>query len=290
MKVVIGMLTPGTVVTLDVVREAPFGYFLSDGEEDVLLHQTEIMDGFDAEEPQEVFLYQDGQGRLAATMTIPKVQINQYGWVEVVEVKERLGVFVNIGIKKDILLSVDDLPELKQLWPEIGAKLYCSLKIDKKNRLFAKLATEPEMRKLSIPAERAMLNKNISGTVYKLLLEGTIILTTEGYIGFIHQSERKEEPRLGQTVSGRVIDVKPDGSVNISLLPRAFEQMDDDAESIFAYLMGRGGAMPYGDKSFPEEIDKQFNMSKSAFKRAIGKLMKEGRIYQEDGWTYEKKD
>lgn len=290
MKVVICMLTPGTVVTLDVVREAPFGYFLSDGEEDVLLHQTEITDEFNADEPQEVFLYQDGQGRIAATMTIPKVQIGQYAWVEVVEVKERLGVFVNIGIKKDILLSVDDLPELKQLWPETGAKLYCSLKIDKKNRLFAKLATEPEMRKLSIPADPSKLNKDISGTVYKLLLEGTIILTTEGYIGFIHHSERKEEPRLGQTVSGRVIAVKPDGSVNISLLPRAFEQMDADAESIFAYLMSRGGAMPYSDKSFPEEIDKRFKMSKSAFKRALGKLMKEGRVYQEDAWTYEKKN
>ena len=97
---------------------------------------------------------------------------------------------------------------------------------------------------------------------------------------------RKEEPRLGEKVEGRIIDVKEDGTVNVSLIPRKQEAMDEDAEIILAYLASRNGTMPYGDKSAPEDIQERFNLSKASFKRALGRLMKEGKVYQEDGWTY----
>ncbi|MBS4217914.1 S1 RNA-binding domain-containing protein [Bacillus sp. FJAT-49711] len=276
----------GTVVTLRVAREVPFGFFLTDGEEDVLLHLTEVKESITVDEEIEVFLYQDHEGRLSATLTIPTVQMGQYDWVEVVEVKKNLGVFVNIGLKKDILVSMDDLPALFSLWPTVGDKLYCSLKVDNKQRLYGKLGTEEVMRQLAIPADPSVFNKNVKGTVYRLLLAGSFIITEEEYMGFIHESERKEEPRLGQEVEGRIIDVKEDGTINVSLLPRTHEQIDDDANIIFEYLQGRGGSMPYWDKSLPEDIQKRFNMSKGAFKRALGKLMKEEKIVQEDGWTH----
>ncbi|HHY21769.1 MAG TPA: S1 RNA-binding domain-containing protein [Bacilli bacterium] len=279
-------LQAGTVVTLEVVREAAFGYFLSNGEEDVLLHKNEIDDSFDPEERQSVFIYQDHQGRLAATKTIPAVQIGTYDWVEVVGVQPRLGVFVDIGIQKDMLLSKDDLPELMSLWPQKGDKLYCTLKLDKKGRLFAHLATEEVIREIAVKATREDFNKDVTGRVYRLLMVGTLILTEEGYIGFIHESQRQEEPRLGEQVSGRIIDVKEDGSVNVSLFGRKHEVQEDDAAAIYTYMEGRGGAMPFSDKSSPDDIKRTFNLSKAAFKRALGKLMKEQRVYQEDGWTY----
>jgi len=120
------------------------------------------LESFDPDEPQTVFLYQDHQGRLSATMTIPTIKIGTYDWVEVVEVKEDLGVFVNIGISKDILISKDDLPALLTLWPAKGDKLYCTLKTDKHNRLFGKLATEDIMRAIAIPATRKDFNKYIA--------------------------------------------------------------------------------------------------------------------------------
>ncbi|MEK3887135.1 CvfB family protein [Bacillus sp. FSL K6-3431] len=275
----------GTIVTLRVVREAPFGYFLSDGEEDVLLHQTDVVGEIFIDQDIEVFLYQDHEGRLCASEVIPNVQLGKYDWVEVVEVKKNLGAFVDIGLKKDILVSMDDLPELHHLWPSIGDKLYCSLKLDNKDRLFGKIGTEDVMRDLSIPADRSLFNKNIKGTVYRLLLAGSFIITEEGHMGFIHESQREEEPRLGQLIEGRVVDVKEDGTINVSLLPRSYEQMDVDAEKIYKYIIERGGSMPYSDKSLPEEIKTRFDMSKGAFKRALGKLMKEEKINQNDGWT-----
>lgn len=279
-------LQPGTIAQLHVEREAPFGYFLSNGEEYVLLHQSEILESFDPEEPQTVFLYQDHQGRLSATMTIPTIKLGTYDWVEVVEVKEELGVFVNIGISKDILVSKDDLPALLTLWPAIGDKLYCTLKTDKHNRLFGRLATEDIMRAIAVPATRKDFNKNVSGRAYRLLKIGSFILTEENYIGFIHESQRMQEPRLGQKVEGRIIDVKPDGSINVSLLKRSHEAMEDDSDIIYRYMESRGGKMPYWDKSAPEDIDARFHMSKASFKRALGKLMKEGKVYQKEGWSY----
>jgi len=78
--------------------------------------------------------------------------------------------------------------------------------------------------------------------------------------------------------------------VNLSLVKRSHEALDEDAEKVLAYLENRGGAMPYWDKSAPDIIQKKFQMSKGAFKRALGHLMKAGKVYQEDGWTYVKKE
>ncbi|WP_338751746.1 S1 RNA-binding domain-containing protein [Bacillus sp. FJAT-52991] len=279
-------LQAGTIRTLEVKNEAPFGWFLTDGEESVLLHHSEMMDDFDLDEPVEVFLFQDHQGRLAATMKKPLITQDTYAWVEVVGVEEKLGVFVSIGITKDMLVSEDDLPFMFSVRPIVGDLLYCTLKLDRRDRLFAKPATEEVMQEQFTTASRKDFNKDITGIVYRATKAGTFIITAEGYRGFIHDSQRKVEPRLGQKVNGRIIDVKEDGSVNVSLLGRRQEVQKDDAENIYDYLVERGGSMPYSDKSFPEEIESRFGLSKGAFKRALGKLMKERRVYQENGWTH----
>jgi uncharacterized protein len=282
-------LKPGTVVILKVAREVDFGYFLTNGTEEVLLHKSEQKGKLQLEEDVRVFLYQEKLGRLAATMAIPVVQIGTYGWCKVVEVKESLGVFVNIGISKDILIYKDDLPKLREVWPVVGGRLYITLKTDKNGRLLGKLATETVMEKQFKKADRSVFNQNVRGYVYRTLYSGSFIITEEGYRGFIHHSQRKTEPHLGDEVSGRVIDVKEDGTINVSLLKRGYESIAEDAEKIFMYLQERGGRMPYTDKSQPEDIEKRFAMSKGAFKRALGRLMKEGKIDQEDGWTHIKK-
>ncbi len=92
---------------------------------------------------------------------------------------------------------------------------------------------------------------------------------------------------MGQDVVVRIIDVKEDGSMNGSLLPRKHERLSDDAQQILSYLQDVGGKMPFGDKSSPEEVQEMFHMSKGAFKRALGTLMKAGKVKQQDGWTEE---
>lgn len=280
----------GTVTKLTVVREAAFGYFLSTGEEgeDVLLHENDTEMELQEGDKVEVFLYTDSQGRIAATTTIPSITVGKYDWAKVSDIKPGVGIFIDIGIKKDMLLGEEDLPSKEEVWPTVGDLLYITLRVNRNNRIYVKLATDPIIEEKMIKASRKDFNKNIQGHIYRTAKVGSWIFTVEGYKGFIHESQRKQEPRVGEKVEGRIIDVKEDGTVNISLIPRKQEALDEDSERIYHYLMSRNGAMPYGDKSMVEDIEERFQMSKGSFKRALGKLMKDGKIYQEDGWTYSK--
>ena len=280
----------GQTVTLTVARKAEFGYFLTDGNEDVLLHINEADREYQEDESVEVFLYVDSEGRTSASTTIPEVAIGKYAWLKVVDSNPNVGVFLDIGIKKDLLLGIDDLPVHKSVWPKAGDLVYVTLRVNNNFLLYAKLATDPIIESISTKATRKDFNKNIQGHIYRTAKVGSWIYTIEGFKGFIHESQRQEEPRLGQMVEGRIVDVKEDGTVNISLLPRKQDAQDLEAERIFEYLMSRNGAMPFNDKSMPEDIQERFQLSKGAFKRALGKLMKEGRVYQEGSWTYVKKD
>jgi uncharacterized protein len=148
------------------------------------------------------------------------------------------------------------------------------------------LASEQIIQEIYEPATESILHQPISGRVYRTSKEGTAILTEEGFRGFIHYTERKEEPRLGQWVKGRVIAVKEDGTLNITLRPLKQDGISEDAEMILRHLNENGGMIPFSDKSDPDEIRDTFNISKAAFKRALGKLMKEGLVEQKDGNTY----
>ncbi|WP_141432845.1 S1 RNA-binding domain-containing protein [Bacillus sp. 03113] len=280
----------GQAVTLTVARKSDFGYFLTDdGTEDVLLHMNETDQELEIDEHIKVFLYTDSKGRIAATTTMPTITVGKYDWAKVTDVKKGLGVFLDIGIQKEMLLGEEDLPVHEAVWPIVGDMLYMTLRVNRNNRLYVKAATDPIIEEISIKAEKKDYNKNIHGYIYRTAKVGSWIYTAEGFKGFIHESQRLTEPRLGEKVEGRIIDVKEDGTVNISLMPRKQEALDEDAEHIFAYLSSRNGAMPYSDKSMPEDIKERFNMSKGSFKRGLGRLMKEERVYQEDGWTYIKK-
>ena len=209
-----------------------------------------------------------------------------YDWAEVVEVIPKLGAFVNIGIAKEMLVSVDDLPLFEAVWPNPGDKLFITLGKDQNGRLLAIPATEGVIAREIELAPEELYNQPISGTVYHTSKEGSAIITEDDYRGFIHHTERKEEPRLGEFVHGRVIDVKEDGTLNVSLRPLKQDSIGEDATSILAHLEENNGVIPFNDKSDPEDIRGTFRISKAAFKRALGRLLKEGKVEQRDGMTY----
>lgn len=276
----------GTIQTLEVIRKIDTGYVL---ENDVLLHHNETENELDPGQQVEVFLYTDKKGQTVATGKIPFVHMNTYDWAEVVEVITGLGVFVDIGTTKEMLVSMDDLPLFESVWPVSGDKLFVTLGKDQKGRPIAIPASESSFDHLWEAAAEDMLSKQVNGRVYRTSKEGTAVITEHNQRGFIHHTERKTEPRLGELVNGRVIDVKEDGSVNISLRPLKKESRIEDADSILMHLEQNGGVIPFSDKSDPEDVRGTFNISKAAFKRALGKLMKEQNIEQRDGNTYLKK-
>ncbi len=144
-----------------------------------------------------------------------------------------------------------------------------------------------EMKELfhnSRPAENVRRGDILRGKVYNIIESGAFVITDEGYIGFIHEHEQPHPLKKDMVVEGRVTYVRPDGRVNLSLRPLKEYSRVADAEKILEYLRKRKGAMPFTDNSPPEVIRDRFGISKSAFKRALGKLLKDGLVAEEEGW------
>ena len=188
-------------------------------------------------EAVEGFGYQNQKHENRFTTVIPKSRIGHYAFGTVTSSRKDLGVFVDIGLPdKDFVVSLDELPTMTELWPKKGDRLMISLKVDAKDRIWGSLADEKIFKSLSKFGTEEMKNKDITGTAYRLKLTGTYILTDDFYLGFIHPSERYNEPRLGEQVKGRVVGVRPDGVLNISLKPRAYEAISDDAQMILTII------------------------------------------------------
>lgn len=234
------------------------------------------------------FAYQNEGHRLQITKTIPTVQKDQYAWGTVVNARHDLGVFVNIGLpNKDLVVSLDDLPTIKDLWPKTGDRLLLAIKEDNKGRLWGKLAQQDIIQAVSRQAKLgAGIKKGdqVKVTVYRNKLVGTLVLTDDYQLGFIHPSQREQEPRLGEVVTARVLGVNDRGIVNLSLKPLAYKLMDEDASFLLIQLQRKADHfLPFNDKSDPTAIKAQFGFSKSQFKRALGRLYKERLISQVDG-------
>ncbi len=279
------MLTAGNKVLLKVERVAPFGYFLTDGKQEILLHQNELVGDVKVGSEVEAFLYHDHQNRLAATMQSPKLILGQVGWLEVRDITPRLGAFLDNGIAKDLLLPQSELPPMRERWPKKGFMLFVKIDHDRQGRMLARLGTEQDVETVALPADPKIHHKEVLGRVYNETQLGAYILTDEAYIGLIHRSDMTHPLALGARVSARVIKVREDGRLNLSMRPSKEVSYNIDAEMIYTQLKQREGRMPYGDHSDAEVIQMKFQMSKSAFKRALGKLMKEGLVEQKDGWT-----
>lgn len=279
-------LQSGDVATLVVKEVLESKYILTNDEVDVPLNASDVLEELKENQSIEVFLYADRRGDLSATTAIPHIRKGEYGWAKVLQVKAHEGATVDIGTSREVLVPAEDLPAIDELWPETGDHLYVTLRVDRDGGLFGRLINEDRFLEIYADAEPELFNKNILARPYRLLPVGTFLIgVDEPYRIFVHESERKAEPRLGEEVSVRIIEVKEDGTMNASMLPRVYERLSADADQIFAYLQETGGKMPFSDKSTPEEIKDMFNMSKGSFKRALGTLMKAGRITQEDGWT-----
>ena len=277
---------PGYTARLTVEGKEGSRFILDGGGEEIMINASE----FDTEPAEgdtvEVFLYMNRRGELAATSNLPNMTCDSFGWARVIRIDDREGAYVDIGSAFEVLVNKADLPRVKELWPKTDDELYMTLRTDLGGNIFGRLATEERVQELIIEAPTTLFNQSLKARAYRLLPVGSFFLSIpENYRIFVHHTEREHEPRLGEEVEIRIIDVKDDASLNGSLLPRKQERLGDDSETVFRYLSDVGGKMPFSDKSTPDEIDEMFGMSKSAFKRALGKLMKEGKVSQSEGWT-----
>ena len=277
-----------TVVQAIITDENEKYFFVQKSGETFRLKKDDATESLKIGDVVTGFLYENSSRKKVFTLNVPEVTNESYGWASVTQVRKDLGVFVDIGLEdKDMVVSLDELPSMKELWPKKNNRLYVTLIKDKKERTWATMGDGQALNEKAIRGHKGLLNKDLTGTVTQVRLVGTTIMTPEDYKLFLHPSERMYEPTLGEEITVRVIGLRPDGVLNVSMRPRAHEAIGDDAEMIVAMLKNRPTrTLPYWDKTDPKTIKEIFGISKGQFKRAIGNLLKAKRITQEEGFIH----
>ncbi len=277
-------LKMGEYNTLTVIREADFSYILSDGITEVFLHKKQASKELEVDEKVEVFLYFDNQKRITATMAKVLVDKTTPNFLTVVGVNNRLGVFLDMGLIKDLLLSRDDLPFIKKEWPAVGDKLFVRLRTSK-NQLTAKIIPRYSIREYLTPTTELIEGESYDAYCIYKAEEGFVFTTEEGHTIFVYFKHLRKTYRLGEKAYVKITNCKLDYQYNGMLIERKELMLTKDAETIKKYLEKHNNVMTLTDKSTPEEINETFKMSKAAFKRALGTLYKEKVVSLEAGIT-----
>ena len=285
----------GTTQFLKVIKKEGSTYTLvTEYDKYIRMNRSEIEGDkdYDIDEEVLVFIYPNRSGELFATPNLPSINANKFGYARVSEVN-RDGAYLDIGSPREILIPWIDLPRMKEVWPQVDDMVYATVRVEADDQMYGRLINETEVDEKFQPLTKedyeTLGNKWLKGRPYRLLRVGTFILSEEGYKVFVHETEREQEPRLGQEVDFRVIGINDKGEVNGSFLEKAYKRLGTDGERIVEYMQMHGDMMEFSDKSSPEDIKATFNLSKGQFKRALGGLLKEGRIEFVNGVTHLKK-
>lgn len=269
------MIRLGEKQELVVAKRVEFGVYLaqdmeSAAEERVLLPIRQVPDGISVGDKLEVFIYKDSKDRMIATTKEPKLTLHQVARLTVAQMA-KIGAFLDWGLEKDLLLPFREQTAKVREGQEVLAALY----IDKSSRLCATMNVY-EYLSTDSPYHK---DDRVEGTVYEISQEfGAFVAVDDKYSGLVPRKEFYGNVRIGDRVSARVTAVKEDGKLDLSLREKAYLQIAGDAERVMAVIDSFDGALPFNDKANPEVIRREMQMSKNEFKRAVGNLLKNGRI------------
>lgn len=260
----------GRHVALEIRRFASPGAFLAiDDEEDILLIGSEIPEGAKVGDSVEVFVHFDSDERAIATTRRAKLEIGQVAFLEVTDIVP-FGAFVDWGLAKELLV-----PRSEQTAEmHVGARYAIGLYLDDTGRLAGTMRVS-EM----LDRARASFRDDewVDGEAWRNDPDiGLFVIVEKEHVGLVPKSEPHRLSR-GEAARFRVTNVLHDGKIELSLRKHAHEELSGDAEKILAFLQ-RPNAPPVSEKSSPDEIRDRFGLSKKAFKRAVGRLLKEGRV------------
>lgn len=268
------MLELGKYQNLEAVKKTDYGFYFakpdSDKKDTVLLPTREVPEGTIPGTLLDLFLYKDSEDRIIATTAKVPVTLGNLAVLTVKEVS-KIGAFLDWGLMKDLLL-----PYKEQTFPvSEGDKVLITLYIDKSKRLCA------SMKVYDILLTNSEYKKDdmVTGIVYdEIDAFGVFVAVDHRYSAMLPKNELFDHVKVGDEIKARVINIRPDGKLTLSLREKSYLQMDADTEIILTKLKAEGGQLPYNDNSSPDEIKKEFKISKNAFKRAIGRLYKAGTI------------
>jgi len=267
------MVELGKWQTLKVVRSKDFGIYLAENEGDddaVLLPRKQVPEGLKAGGSIDVFVYLDSSDRPIATTMQPLITLGETGRLKCVNVS-KIGAFMDWGLPKDILLPFKEMTGKVREGREYVVYMY----LDKSNRpcvsmkLYNHLGIASEFKK----------GDSVKGYIYEINENmGAFVAVEDKYQGLIPKQELHKRVNVGDTMDMRVTEVREDGKLNLSITQLAYQQMEEDSEMVYQAILSFDGVLPFNDKASPQLIERELGLSKAAFKRAVGRLLKEGRI------------
>lgn len=268
------MLKLGERQELKIVKVVEFGVYLAEegaeAQERVLLPAKQVPEGAGVGTVLEVFLYRDSKDRMIATVNRPGLVMGQVARLRVAQVG-KIGAFLDWGLEKDLFL-----PFKQQTWRVAeGDEALVSLYVDKSSRLCATMKVYPFLQTDS-PYEK---DHRVEGQIYEISDNfGAFVAVDDRYSALIPKRELYGEVKAGDMVSARVTEVKEDGKLTLSLREKAYLQISRDAEKVMELIDSYDGVLPFTEQASPEVIRREVQMSKNEFKRAVGNLLKNGRI------------
>lgn len=268
------MIEFGKWNTLKVIRSKEFGVYVGEektpANECILLPRKQVPEGVKAGATIEVFVYRDSQDRPIATVNQPYITMGEIKKLKVKNVTN-IGAFMDWGLEKDILLPYKEQTAKVEEGREYLVRMYT----DKSDRLCVTMRLYPHL----LPVEGYEKGEHVTGTVYEFKKGlGAFVAIDDKYLGLIHENELYNKVYVGDEVKARVINVREDGKADLSLRDEAYVQIDQDSLMVYDIIKSYKGVLPFNDKADKELIKKEFGLSKNAFKRAVGRLLKEGKI------------
>ena len=269
------MFKLGEKQTLEIMKKVEFGVYLKNpgdetGEDRVLLPAKQVPAGAAVGDKIEVFLYKDSKDRLIATTNTPLLMMGEIKVLKVAQVG-KMGAFLNWGLEKDLFLPFrEQTGKVRE-----GDECLVSLYIDKSSRLCATMKVYHQL-KLDSPYKK---DDRVNGLVYEISDNfGAFVAVDDMYSGLIAKKEFFGNVKVGDRITARVVAVKEDGKLDLSIREKALTQILIDAEKVLQVIESFDGALPFNDKANPEVIKREMQMSKNEFKKAVGHLLKSGKI------------
>ena len=260
-------------------KKVDFGVYLAETMTDdaqVLLPMKQVPENARMGEKIRVFLYKDSRDRLIATTNDPKLTLGGYAPLVVREVG-KIGAFLDWGLEKDLFLPYKEMVGRVEQGDEVLVTLY----IDKSSRLCASMRGLYELLDKDSPYHKG---DTVTGRVYEFSDNfGTFVAVDDRYSARIANSEDHSFLRVGDVIEAKVLGVKPDGKLDLTMREKAYIQMDADAVKLMELIDSYAGVLPFTEKASPEVIKRETGLSKAAFKRAVGRLYKERKIILEGG-------
>ena len=269
------MIQLGKVQTLFIVKKVEFGVYLNEEkgvtEGNILLPIKQVPRGSSRlGDAIEVFVYRDSMDRMIATVNRPFITMGEIALLEVADTTQ-IGAFLNWGLEKDLFLPYKEQTTRVQK----GKKYLVRLYVDKSDRLCATMKLYGHLSTNS-PYKK---DDKVTGTIYEISKNfGAFVAVDDKYDALIKQQQLFSKVSVGEKIEARVSNVQENGKLDLVMRKKAYKQMDDDGQLILEKLKEYGGTLQLHDKSDPELIKQELGMSKNGFKRAVGRLLKEGKI------------